>query len=139
MALNRDEILGMIDLTTKEITIPGSIPVWGDKKLYIKQLTRGDQDNYLIRQFGTGKVKPTGTEYDMVGLYGHDAWLCSRGISDAEGKRIFSESDVEKLAEKSGEFIGYVALEILKFSGMDLDSKIAKKAAKAQVKEELKN
>jgi hypothetical protein len=139
MTLTRDEILAMVDLTTKEITVPDSIPVWGGKKLFIRQLSRGDQDNYLIRQFGTGKVKVTGTEFDMVGLYGHDAWLCSRGVSDAEGKRIFTEDDVDKLAEKSGEFIGWVANEILKFSDMDRDAKIAKKAAKAQVKEDLKN
>ena len=139
MALTRDEILAMQDLTTKPITVPDSIPVWGGKELFIKQLSRGDQDNYLIRQFGTGKVRTTGTEYDMIGLYGHDAWLCSRGISDADGKRIFSESDVEKLSEKSGEFIGWCALEILKFSGMDIDSKIAKKVAKAQARDDLKN
>ena len=139
MALNRDEILAMMDLTHKEITVPDSIPVWGGKKLFIKQLTRGDQDNYLIRQFGSGKVKPTGTEFDMVGLYGHDAWLCSRVICDAEGNRIFTEADLPSLEEKSGEFIGWVAEQILKFSKMDLDAKVAKKAAKAQLKDDLKN
>lgn len=139
MALTREEILAMMDLTHKEITVPKDIPVWGGQKLFIKQLTRGDQDNFLIRQFGTGKVKPTGTEFDMVGLYGHDAWLCSRGVCDAEGKRIFTESDLPSLEEKSGEFIGWVAQEILKFSKMDLDAKLAKQAAKAQTKDDLKN
>jgi hypothetical protein len=140
MALNRDEILAMVDLTKKEITVPSNILVWGGKTLFIKQLSRGDQDTYLKRQFGTGIVSATGnTEFQMVGLYGHDSWLCSRGICDSEGKRIFTEDDLPMLEEKSGEFIGWCAQEILKFSEMDKDAKIAKKAAKAQQKSELKN
>jgi hypothetical protein len=139
MALTRDEILAMVDLTTKEITVPNSIKVWGGKTLFIKQLSRGDQDHYLMRQFGTGKVKTTGTEFDMVGLYGHDAWLCSRGICDSKGERIFREEDLPSLEEKSGEFIGWCASEILKFSEMDKDAKVAKKAAQAQLKTDLKN
>jgi len=138
MALTRDEILNMVDLTTKEITVPSNIKIWGGKTVFIKQLSRGDQDQYLIRQFGTGKVKPSGTEFDMVGLYGHDTWLCSRGICDAEGNRIFNASDLPKLEEKSGDFIGWCAKEILKFSEMDKDAKIAKQAAQAQ-KDDLKN
>lgn len=139
MALTRDEILGMVDISTKEITIPDSIPAWGGKKIYIKQLSRGDQDNYLKRQFGSGRVKNGVAEMEMVGIYGNDAWICVRGICDETGKRIFTEADIEKLDEKSGEFVGWVAVEILKFSGMNKDAKQAKKLASAEVKEELKN
>jgi len=139
MTLTRDEILNMIDLTTKEITVPENIKVWGGKTLYIKQLSRGDQDTYLKRQFGTGKVSGGSSEFLMVGLYGHDAWLCSRGICDVKGQRIFTEEDLPALDEKSGEFVGWCAKEILKFSEMDKDSKIAKRVAKAQAKDDLKN
>lgn len=139
MALTREEILAMVDLTTKEIIIPDSIPVWGGKKIFIKQLSRGDQDAYLIRQFGSGKMKNWEAEVDMAGIYGNDSWICSRGICNEKGERIFIESDIEKLNEKSGEFVGYVAMEILKFSGMRKDVKVAKKLADAEVKEDLKN
>jgi hypothetical protein len=139
MALTRDQILAMVDLTTKAITVPDSIPVWGGQELYIKQLSRGDQDQYLKSIYANGKVTVVGTEFDMTNMYGHDAWLCMRGISDSEGKRIFKEEDLPMLEEKSGEFIGWCAEEILKFSEMDTDSKIAKKAAKAKLKGELKN
>lgn len=140
MALTRDEILGMVDISTKEITIPESIPVWGGKKVYIKQLSRGDQDTYLKRQFGSNKLKSgEEVEMSMAGIYGHDAWICTRGICDETGKRIFQESDAEKLDEKSGEFVAWVAIEILKFSGMRSDAKLAKKLAASEVKQDLKN
>jgi len=138
MALTRDDILGMVDLTIKEITAPDSIKVWGGKKLFIKQLTRGDQDVYLKRQFGEhGTMRAGHTEINMVGLYGNDSWICSRGICNEKGNRIFSQDDVEKLDEKSGEFIGWVAKEILKFSNMLKDAQEAKELAGVQ--EELKN
>jgi len=139
MALTRDEILAMPDLTTKSITVPDSIPVWGGQELYIKQLSRGDQDQYLKSMYDGGKVTVVGPEFNMPNMYGHDAWVCMRGISDSEGKRIFKEEDLHGLEEKSGEFIGWCAEEILKFSQMDTDSKIAKKAAKAKLKADLKN
>lgn len=139
MALTRDEILSMVDLTTKEITVPDKIPVWAGKKLFIKQLSRGDQDNYLKRQFGSGKLHDGSAEIEMVGLYGNDSWICARGICDEKGARIFNESDIDKLDEKSGEFVGWVAREILKFSSMGGDAKLAKQLAKEQVTQELKN
>jgi hypothetical protein len=139
MALTRDEILNMLDLTTKPITVPDSIPVWGGKELFIKQLSRGDQDNYLKSIYANGKVTGFSTEFEMTNMYGHDAWVCMRGISDSEGNRIFKETDLPKLEEKSGEFIGWCAEQILIFSDMDSDSRIAKAAAKKKAKEELKN
>jgi hypothetical protein len=140
MALTREEILSMSDLTHKEITVPDSIPVWGGKKIYIKQLTRGDQDQYLKRQFGEhGKMRQGIATVDMIGLYGNDSWICSRGICDEKGTRIFTPDDCEKLDEKSGEFVGWTAKEILRFSNMLKDAEEAKELAEKEVQEELKN
>lgn len=139
MALSREEILAMVDLNTKEITVPNNIKGWAGKKLFIKTLTRGDQDMYLMRQFGSGKVNSTGSEFDMVGLYGHDAWLCARGLCDENGKRIFTDEDAKQLDEKSGEFVGWCAVEIVKFSGMLKDAKASKELANQEVNQELKN
>jgi hypothetical protein len=56
MALTREDFLGMDDLTTKEIVIPESIPVWGGKTVFIRQLSRGEQDAYMKRQFADARV-----------------------------------------------------------------------------------
>jgi len=127
--LTRDEILSIVDLTTKEITVPDTIPVWGGKKLYIKQLSRGQQDEYLKRQFGATKLKQDrkakNQEISAVNIYGHDAWLVVKGACDAEGKPLFKEADTEALNAKSGEAIGWIAAQIVEFSGMAEDAAVA--------------
>ena len=56
-----------------------------------------------------------------ISIYGHDAFLCARGICDDKGKRIFADKDMPILNSKSGEAIGFIAKEIVAFSGMDSD------------------
>lgn len=121
----------MKDIATKEITVPASIPTWGGKKLVIKQLSRGEQDTYLERQYGSTRMKQDGKaknqEIGGMKIYGHDAWLCIKGIClDKDGALMFGEADIPALKAKSGEAIGWIALEIIKFSGMDAEARIAK-------------
>jgi hypothetical protein len=143
--LTRDEILGLPDIATKEITVPNTIPVWGGKTLMIKQLTRGQQDAYLKRQYGETRMKQdaraNNQEISAVNIYGHDAFICIRGICDENGKTIFTDADTQKLNEKSGEAIGWIALQIIEFSGMGADAKIARGDATAEevLKDEVKN
>lgn len=145
MSLTRDDILNISDITVKEITVPESIPAWGGKTLTIKQLTRGQQDAYLKRQYGDTKLKQDrkakNQEISAVNIYGHDAWLCVRGICDGQGKTIFTDADIEKLNEKSGESIGWIAKEIIQFSGMGEDEKVARGEISEEqaLEEELKN
>lgn len=128
MSLSRDEFLAIVDITTKEITVPTYIPAWGGKKLFIKQLTRGQQDAYLKRQFASTTMEISNKQSKMgqVNIYGHDAWLCVKGCCDESGKPLFKESDIEALNGKSGEAIGWIALQIIEFSGMKEDAKVAK-------------
>ena len=128
--LTRNDILELKDITTKELRVPDTIPVWGGKGLYIKQLTRGMQDTYLKRQFGSLKMKQEiakknrnvqAQEMSAPDIYGHDAWLCVHAICDMDGQLLFNEQDIQKLNEKSGEAIGWIAKEILEFSKMTED------------------
>lgn len=141
----RNDILSLVDISIKEITVPDTIPVWGGMKLTIKQLTRGQQDAYLQRQFGATKMKQDAKakqqEISAVNIYGHDAWLCVRGICDEDGKTIFKDEDIAKLNEKSGEAIGWIANEITKFSGMAADDQVAKgeMTSNEALAEEIKN
>lgn len=141
----RNDILSLVDISIKEITVPDTIPAWGGMKLTIKHLTRGQQDAYLQRQFGATKMKQDAKakqqEISAVNIYGHDAWLCVRGICDEDGKTIFKDEDIAKLNEKSGEAIGWIANEITKFSGMSADDQVAKGeiTSNEALAEEIKN
>jgi len=119
MTLTKDDILGLVDIKTKEI----EVPVW-NKTVFICQLTRGQQDEYMKRQFGKFAMKQQGKTQNMetdISVFGHDAWICAQGICDENGKRLFSDADIKRLEEKNGEAIGYIAKEIVIFSGMRTD------------------
>jgi hypothetical protein len=122
MALTRDDILGLNDIEVKTIHVPD----W-DVDVCIRKLTRGQQDVFAKRRFGKpslkqqlGKNKEQAMESELE-IFGHDAWLVAQGVCDESGKRLFTDSDVNKLNEKSGEAIGFIAAEIVKFSGMQED------------------
>jgi hypothetical protein len=126
MALTRDQILGIQDIETKEIEVPG----W-DGTVFIRKLTRGQQDEYAKRRFGKTAMKHLGGQQEVesdISLFGHDAWLFAQGVCDEEGNRLFKDSDVAKLNEKSGEAIGHVAVKIVEFSGMKEDIEELEKA-----------
>lgn len=143
MSLSRDEFLAIDDITTKEITVPDTVPAWGGKKLFIKQLNRGQQDAYLKRQFADTRMKQGKGQQEIssLNIYGHDAWLCVKSCCDETGKPLFKESDIEALNGKSGEAIGWIASQIIEFSGMKADDRVAKGDITPEEKlaEEIKN
>lgn len=139
MALTRDQILAMVDIDIKKLVLPDHLAKWAGQELYIRQLSRGDQDMYLKRMNGENEIVNGIRKIKPVNYYGHDAWLCSRGVCDEHGQRIFGEEDVAALNEKSGEFVGWLANEILKYSGMVEDVALAKKSSKEKLKDEIKN
>lgn len=120
MALTKEQILGLSDIQVKEI----KVPVWDDT-VYIRQLTRGQQDSFMFRKFGkSSSMRGLGKQSEIdsnVNLFGHDAWIAAMGICDDSGNRLFSNSEVKQLEERNGEAIGFIASEILKFSGMTKD------------------
>ena len=140
--LTREKILSTIDITVKTLTVPSTIPVWAGEQISIKQLTRGQQDAYLQRQFGTARMKQdrkaTQQEFTAMTIYGHDAWLCAQSICDEAGAPLFTEKDVKALEAKSGEFIGWLAKEILTFSNMAEDAETARSAGE-KLADDIKN
>jgi len=129
--LTRDQILKTNDIKTKEI----QVPEWNDSIL-IRQLTRGDQDEYMKRQFGKSTIenKDKGQKITEFSIYGHDAWLCTHGICNPDGTLMFGDADIVELKKHNGEVIGRIAKEILEFSGMVEDAETA-----ATLAEEIKN
>lgn len=130
--LTKDDVFRLNDIDVKEVVIPDdfSSAAWRGKKFYIKQLTRGQQDQYLKRQFGDTKMKQDAKaknqEISAVNIYGHDAWLCVQGMCDDKGAPLFTLADIEKLNAKSGAPIGWIASEIIKFSDMAKDEQAAR-------------
>lgn len=129
MSLTREDFLAVDDITIKEITVPDTIPVWSGKKMFIKQLNRGQQDAYLKRQFADTRMKQLGQkqqEISSLNIYGHDAWLCIKSVCDDAGKLLFTNADEEAINKKAGEAVGWIAEQIIEFSGMKTDDKVAK-------------
>ena len=130
--LTKDDIFALSDIDVKEVVIPDdfSAKAWRGKKFFIKQLTRGQQDQYLKRQFGDTRMrqdaKAKNQEISAVNIYGHDAWLCVQGMCDEKGNPLFTIADITKLNEKSGAPIGWIASEIIQFSDMAKDAEVAR-------------
>ena len=117
--LTREQIFDLEDIQTKKI----HVPIW-ERDVFIRQLTRGQQDEYLKRQFGNPKLKQergsrNQQEVSGVNIYGHDAFLCTLGIVDEKGDRIFTEKDIPALKTKNGEAVGFIAREIVIFSSLE--------------------
>lgn len=127
--LTREQILNTVDISIKEV----QVLEWGGS-VFIRQLSRGEQDTYLKRQYGETKMKQDTKakqqEISAVNIYGHDAYLCACGICDADGKPLFKQTDVDELKKKNGAVIGRLAVEIVKFSAM---------AGDVEAVEEIKN
>ena len=119
--LSREDILNVRDIQVKEI----EVPEWGGT-VYIRKLTRGQQDEFAKRRFAKTTVK--GQDVDMeITMFGHDSWLVAQGVCDSEGKRLLKDADIPELNNKSGDIIGKIAIEIVNFSGMKEDIEVVDK------------
>lgn len=138
MALSKNDILQMQDIEIKEITIPDTIPHYGGETVHLRQLSRGEQDTYLKRQYGDARMKQNKAsaeqEISAFNIYGHDSWLFIRGVCDKDGARLFKNSEVDAITAKNGEFVGHVAGEILKHSRMVDDAETAKDLGESELK-----
>mgnify|MGYP006308308593 CR=1 FL=1 len=122
MSLNKNDILSFDDIEIKEI----KVPEWGGS-VYIRQLSRGQADEYFNHRFDKSEWKQSGRDksevQSSVRLFGHDAWLVAQAVCDEDGKRIFSNADVKELEKKNANAVGRIAVEVLKHSGMSQDVK----------------
>jgi hypothetical protein len=120
MALSKSDILSVEDIKIKEV----KVPEWGGS-VFIRQLSRGQADEYFARRFDKSNLKQRGRDQSevesSVTLFGHDAWLVAQGVCDEDGKRLFSNADVKELEKKNANAIGRLAVEIVSFSGMGED------------------
>jgi hypothetical protein len=85
--LNRDEILGAIDIQRK------LVDVWGGQ-VWVYGMTGAERDKYE-----GGIIQYRGKE-QTVNMANIRAKLCSMTIRDEKGKRLFTEEDIQALSQK---------------------------------------
>lgn len=105
--LSREAILNVSDIKTEEVPVPE----WGGVVL-VKGLTgeqRNDYEMSLIQ--GKGKNRDVNMKNAVAKLVG-------LSIVDEDGKRIFTDADVEALGKKSGAALSRVQAVASKLSGL---------------------
>lgn len=113
MILTKDDILKADDIQ-KELV---SVPEWGGD-VYVRGMTGAERD-----KFEAGIVQMRGTERTL-NMSNIRAKMASLTICDEQGKRLFNDADIAKLAEKSANALQRVFQVAQKLSGIgDADVK----------------
>ena len=83
--LTRDVILAAEDMKSERV----EVPEWGGH-VFVRQMTAGDRDKFdaFVYEQSGASIR---------------AWLVGMCAVDGEGKRMFSDADLEALAGKNGE------------------------------------
>ena len=108
--LKRDDILQASDIT-KELV---SVPEWGGD-VYVKGMTGAERD-----KFESSIVAQHGKE-QSVNMANIRAKLASLTICDENGKRLFTEMDVQALSQKSAAALQRVFEVAQRLSGIGDD------------------
>lgn len=108
--LGKDEILNCKDYVTKEV----DVPEWGGKVL-VRGMTGTERDKFESETFSqNGK----NIEVNYTNMR---ARMLAYTVVDEEGKRIFSDSDIEKLGQKSALALSRVFEVAKKLCGLGED------------------
>lgn len=105
----REDILGSDDLAKREV----AVPEWKCGKVTLRELSGTDRDDWetsLVRLDENGKR--------VVSRENARANLVARSIVDAEGNRVFSDADIEKLGRKSGKVLDRLYDVAVELSGI---------------------
>lgn len=110
MTLNREAILQADDLERREV----SVPEWGGT-VFVRGMTGRERD-----QFEASIVKQKGknTEINMKNARAKLVALCA---VDEEGNRIFSDTDIALLSNKSAKALDRIFAMAMELSGISKD------------------
>lgn len=122
--LSKEDILGMDDIPTEEVTVPE----WKNRKVIISGLTAAGRNAYQDSLWVT-----SGTDRKM-NLQNSTAKLLVRAIVDKNRQPIFTETDILRLGTKSAAVLERLAKIASRLSGMDEEeaANTAKKSEAAQ-------
>lgn len=105
--LSREQILGAQDLTQEEV----EVPEWGGVVL-VRGLTGAQRD-----RFEASMVEQKGKER-RINMENLRAKLVAMSIIDENGKRLFTQQDIDALAKKSGAALDRVYAVAQRLSGL---------------------
>lgn len=105
--LKRDDILKARDIATELV----KVPEWGGEVL-VSGLSGSERDAFEESILVMRQKKVT---YDIQNIR---AKLCSVGIKDEDGRRIFSDDDIEALGRKSAAALDRVFTAIQRLSAL---------------------
>lgn len=103
--LSRDDILSADDLKQTAV----AVPEWGGI-VYVRSLTGNERDIYETYMLSDQKTDKAVRAY-----------LAALCIVDENGKRLFSQNDIELLGQKSGAALERVANEALRLNAFTPD------------------
>ncbi|MFJ5644034.1 hypothetical protein [Streptomyces sp. NPDC093223] len=120
MALNRDAILGAVDVQTEKV----DVPEWGGDVI-VRGLTGDELDAFQgsIRQF-----RPTFDGKGMEAVLiqeGMRAKLLTKCLIDEAGERLFTDQDASALGAKNGSVIDRLYDVAARLSGLSEEEKEA--------------
>ena len=108
--LSRDQILKAEDLVTERV----EVPEWGGFAI-VRSLTGAERDQFEISGL---RQKKGNIETDLGKMINFRSRLVSLTLVDDEGNRLFSNSDVELLSQKSASAINRIFEVSRKLSGL---------------------
>jgi hypothetical protein len=89
------------------------VPEWDGLVVRIRALSAGERSKYVMTM---RKIRGDQSEIDAKGVTSAEARLVAMSVIDEDGRRVFSEKDVEKLADKSGGAIGRLVRVAMRLS-----------------------
>jgi len=108
--LTRDEILSVSDLPTQEI----EVPEWGGA-VFVRGLSGRERDEYELSMISMRGGSPS------LSMFNARAKLVQLGCVDADGKQLFSKSDVAALGKKNATALDRVYNVIRQLSGLSTE------------------
>ena len=110
MVLTRSQILDSRDLQFAEV----DVPAWGGL-VRVRALNAGEMAQF--RAMSVEVVDQQTREIrDGHRLFTMSAWVVCRGVVDDQGQRVFADSDLDLLTNKSAVIIDEIAERILSIS-----------------------
>lgn len=109
--LNRDSILGARDFGLKEI----DVPEWGGT-IYLRKWSAKDRNAYIGKSVNVDEDGSGHVNYEAI--FDSQVWAVAMSICDEDGKRLFTDDELDLLATKNGDVIQRLCEEVYKLNGL---------------------
>lgn len=113
--LSRETILAAQDLRRELV----DVPEWGGE-VYVRGFTALEKEEVEIRSMQMVDIA-SGQIRDARQLAGLKAWIVARCVVDSDGRRVFTDADMDGLQGKNAEVISRLADVAGRLSHLDVE------------------